>query len=184
MSPASVATRFNVPERFISNLLSHPVPEMQFRDRYLAPSNCETPTTDFPRYPRYTPKIQHWHPDPLEAYVDYIEIIDPRKVFPSEPEGGIRMHPSFARYLEWLRAGYQPPYPSVFEQIHDGGSPKLIGSNRRRILTAQDAGLTEITVWLGRWNQKTGLPLKYGDIIHAIQTSIDIPITKGNLCQA
>jgi hypothetical protein len=124
---------------------------------------------DYPKHERYTPRIQHWNNDPLDAYVDYIEIVDPFAVVPSEPENNIRLHPTFARYTEWFKAGMMPPYPSVFEQVKDG-QRKLIGANRRRILTAREAGIRELPVWLGRWNLETGLPLKYGDILKAAQS--------------
>ncbi len=162
-----VAARFSVPPLFVARVLTESPDQMRERYRadYSVPVNGEAPVTDYPNYMRYTPRMVDVG-DPREAYIDYVEVLDPLDVTPSEPESGIRLHPTFARYVEWYKAGHLPPYPSVFEQIYDG-ERKLIGSNRRRILTAQEAGIRQLLVWLGRWNRETGLPLKYGDLIEA-----------------
>lgn len=164
MNASIIAHHFNLPEQVVENVLSSPIRDMQERDRYLAPSNGEQPEVRYPLYQRYTPKLQYWQQDSREAYVDYIDLVDPCEVVPSEPEDRIRLHPTFARYVGWYKAGFLPPYPAVFEQVYDG-ERKLIGANRRRILAAREADVTSLPVWLGRWNHETGLPLKYGDIL-------------------
>ncbi len=162
----TVAQRFSLPAEVVANAFNDTPTQMGDRDRYFAPVNGEEPETNFPRHPRYTVRIQHWHPEPEQAYIDYIDLVDPMEVTPSEPECGIRLHPTFQRYVAWYKAGHLPPYPAVFEQVYDG-KRKLLGANRRRILTAREAGIRELPVWLGRWNRETGLPLKYGDILAA-----------------
>ncbi|GIK44858.1 MAG: hypothetical protein LC131_07090 [Anaerolineae bacterium] len=162
----AVAQRFSLPPEVVANVFNETPQQMADRDRYLATVNGEEPDTNYPRHLRYAVRIQHWHPGPKQAYLDYIDLVDPMDVIPSEPEDQIRRHPTFQRYVAWYRAGHLPPYPSVFEQVHDGVR-KLIGANRRRILTAREAGIRELPVWLGRWNRETGLPLKYGDILAA-----------------
>lgn len=162
----TVAQRFSLPAEVVANAFNDTPTQMGDRDRYFAPVNGEEPETNFPRHPRYTVRIQHWHPEPEQAYIDYIDLVDPMEVTPSEPECGIRLHPTFQHYVAWYKAGHLPPYPAVFEQVYDG-KRKLLGANRRRILTAREAGIRELPVWLGRWNRETGLPLKYGDILAA-----------------
>lgn len=160
-----IASRFHLPEAVVERVLSEPVEILLARNDYDAPSNTEAPTLDFPRHDIHTPRTAR-HSDPMERYLDYIEIINPFEVIPSEPEDRIRSHPTFGRYTHWFRQGMLPPYPAVFEQIHDGVR-KLLGANRRRILTAREAGIERLPVWLGRWNRETRLPLKLGDILLA-----------------
>ncbi len=162
----AVAQRFSLPAEVVANAFNDTPQQMADRDRYLAPVNGEEPDTGYPQHSRYVVRVQHWHPEPEQAYLDYIELVDPMEVIPSEPEDQIRRHPTFQRYVAWYKTGHLPPYPSVFEQVHDGVR-KLIGANRRRILTAREASIKELPVWLGRWNRETGLPLKYGDILAA-----------------
>lgn len=161
----AVASRFDLPPRVVITVLREPSARMRARDGYLEPQNCREPVTDYPRYEPHTPRITG-HSDVNEAYLDYIEIIVPSQVIPREAEGAIRQHPTYARYVKWYRAGYLPPYPSVSEQRRDGKT-KWLGANRRRILAAQEAGVRELPVWLGRWNTETNSPLKYSDILKA-----------------
>lgn len=162
---AKLADRFTLPIQVVRNVLSGSVEEMRERYLYFAPSNGDLPELDYPKHDRYTVQMMNVS-DPMDAYIDYIDVVDPCKVTPSEPENGIRLHPTFSRYVKWYLEGHMPPYPAVFEQILDG-KRKLIGASRRRILAAQEAGIPALHVWLGRWNRETGLPLKYGDIIKA-----------------
>jgi hypothetical protein len=162
----AVALRYAVPAEVVVRVFNESVDLMRARDRYLAPSDASVPALDYPRYPRHTPKLQSWQQDPMESYIDYLDVVDPFEVIPSEPEGNIRSHPTFQQYVRWYQEGHLPPYPAVFEQIHDG-QRKLLGANRRRILAARAAGVRELPIWLGRWNCETGLPLKYGDILSA-----------------
>lgn len=162
-----VATRFAVPLEFVTQALTTDAVEMRKRsdESFKCPSNGTEPETQYTRYATFTPRIG-CHTNPLDAYVDYIAQVNPREVIPSEPEGNIRLHPTYARYVDWYKSGFTPPYPDVFEQIQDG-CRKLIGGNRRRILAAQDADVPALTVWMGRWNCETSLPLKYGDLVAA-----------------
>lgn len=161
----NLAERFALPLKVVENALTDTVEAMRERYAYYSPIGSDVPDTNFPRHDRFAVRIVNIA-DAMEAYVDYLDVVDPSLVVPSEPEDGIRKHPSFARYVSWCVAGHLPPYPAVFEQIYDGRR-KLIGANRRRILAAQEAGIKELPVWLGRWNLETGLPLKYGDLIKA-----------------
>lgn len=162
----AVAARFELPSEFVANVLNDTPEAMRDRDRYCAPSNGVAPEAACPRYSRFTPKLQSWPPDPRDSYIDYLDVVDPLDVEPAEPEESIRRHETYRRYVEWYRAGHEPPYPAVFEQFR-GGKQCWIGANRRRILAAREAEVGELTVWKGRWNREKELPLKYGDILAA-----------------
>ncbi|MEX3555403.1 MAG: hypothetical protein VB131_01820 [Burkholderia gladioli] len=164
---ARVALRFGVPVRTVVSVLREAIETLQDRDRFIAESNCME-ARPFPEHELGTPRIPYWQTNVREAYVDFIDDFDPRVLIPSEPEGGIRNHPTFARYVELFRAGFKAPYVSVFEDANG----KLISGNRRRVLAAQEACVETLRGWRSAHNHETGLPLKFGDIESAYRDAL------------
>jgi hypothetical protein len=158
---AVAAAHLGVPERTVFSVLTDDVEVLRDRDRFVAPSNCMEPQ-DCPRYELGTPKIAYWQSDFSEAYVGFLSEFDPHTLVTAEHEEDIRRHPTFERYVEMLREGHRAPYIQVFEDLKG----KLVASNRRRTLTAQVADVP-VQGWRGKDFARTGLPLKYRDVVEA-----------------
>lgn len=164
----AVAKRFDIPVRAVKDLVETPPDELARRDKYVPPSNTEKPTTDFEKFPLHSARIdssRHGAGETEGAYVDYLREFDPKELKPTEHEDGIKKTQHFQDYLKWAKEGKQAPYVNVYSD--NNGSGKLLSSNRRRTLAAQDAGLKSITGWHGPYNKETGNPLKYGDVMKA-----------------
>ncbi len=169
---AAVANRFGLPEAAVNALLTEQPSALRNRDRYLEPSGSMEPDTACPRFALGTPRIQSGINDELDCYVDFLSEFPARDLVTSEPEAGIRMHPTYSRYVEMLAQGHQPPYINVYEHVQDDGSSKLVAGGRRRTLAAQELD-RNIVGWFGRANRETNLPLKYGDVLDAYLDAID-----------
>lgn len=159
-----VARRFDLPSTVVREALTTPEDTLRARARYVEPT-APFPVTDCPRHELGCVRIQPHNTDGLEAYIDYLGRMPSQKLVTSEAEGTIRQHPSYGRYREWARLGYTPPYWSVFESVRDG-EQRWVATGRRRTLVAQELG-QEVTVWIGRQNRETHLPIKWGDIVRA-----------------
>jgi hypothetical protein len=161
-----VSGRFGIPVKAVTDLVCLSVEELRERDRFIAMSN-QMEAADFPRYPLGSAKVCCFHTRPLESYTEFLDVFDSRRLVTSEPEGGIRKHRTYLRYVEMLRDGLEPPYIHVFED--EGG--KLVSTNRRRTLASQELG-RRITGWHDVPNHETGNPLKYGDVLAAYEAAV------------
>lgn len=164
----AVAEQFGITVETTSKLLQDSIEELRMRDLYQAEPNCLNPAIDAPRYPLGTPRILTFNINPYDSYVGILTKFQAKDLVLSEPENGIRSHPTFLRYMEMRSAGFEPPYISVFEQVTGSGATKYVSANRRRALVAQERNET-IVGWLEPENHETGLPLKYGDVIRAYE---------------
>jgi hypothetical protein len=72
-------------------------------------------------------------------------------------------HHTYERYISWRRMGVKPPPAHVCETAR--GSWNC--SSRRRLLVAKKLGVS-LEAWVSRHNKETDLPLKYGDVIQAL----------------
>lgn len=158
---AFVAARFRIPELAVREVATLPLEALRARDQYTAPSGSLSPVLDAPRYPVGSAQAMAYSDDP---YLQFLAEVDPHQVHPNEAEENIRLSTAFKAYVQWSQAGIDPPYTTVFEV--DSG--KLVTPNRRRTLAAREAGRT-LQAWLGRVNRETGLPLKYRDVVKAIE---------------
>lgn len=159
-----IAQRFGLPPEAAKDIVSTPVAELKQRDAYMAPSNGEEPVTDAPRLPMGSAKIGMYG-DPMNSYVEFLTLMDPNQIVPTEHEQDIRRHPTFDRYVSWYKAGHVPP--PVFVAQSDKGDGRWFTTNRRRTLAARDAGIKQIPAWVSMHNKETNLPLKYGDVMRA-----------------
>lgn len=159
-----VSKRLDLPACVVRDALTTPEDRLRERARYVEPI-VPYPVTDCPRHELGSVRIQPHNTDGLEAYMDYLGRMPSERLVTSEAEGTIRRHPSYGRYREWARLGYTPPYWSVFESVRDG-QQRWVATGRRRTLVAQELR-QEVTVWIGRQNRETHLPLKWGDVVRA-----------------
>lgn len=145
-----------------------PIAELRSRN-FWAPSNKTDAPPEYPSFPLGSLKISEVpENDPEDSYLYVLRVIPVKDIIPTEPEGFIRQHPTFLRYVEWYRQGHRPPYPCVFEAAYRVGLPYL-SDNRRRILAAKEAGIDNLTCWFGPMNRETKLPLKYGDVLSVMR---------------
>lgn len=158
---AFVAARFRIPELAVREVATLPLEVLRERERYLPPSGSLSPALDAPRYPLGSAQALLHSDDP---YLQFLAEVNPNQVHPNEAEENIRLSTAFKAYVHWAREGIEPPYITVFE-VESG---KLVTPNRRRTLAAREAGRT-MHAWLGRVNRETGLPLKYRDVVQAIE---------------
>lgn len=167
---AIVAGRFAIPAAAVLDLVETPLDVLRERDRYIPPSNTDTPTLDYERLPVGSAKVGVFG-DAEEAYIDHLAEVDPHSLIPSEPEDGIRARdPSYARYVAWFREGHVAPPAQVVES--DRGDGVLLSTNRRRVLAAQEAGVPTVLAWISPRNAETTLPLKFGDVRRAYQEAV------------
>jgi hypothetical protein len=164
---ADIAKRFGLTEAEVRGILDTEVKELKARDEYLPPSNGEQPLTDFPRYDVGAAKIGMYG-DPNNAYVSVLRKFNPAELTPTEHPDMIRQHPTFQRYVDWFKAGHEAPPVDVYQSEKTGG---YLTSNRRRAMTAAEAGVPAINGWFSPNNTETGVPLKYGDIMRAIEAA-------------
>lgn len=160
---AAIAKRFGLTEDEVRSITGTHVDELKARDDYLPPSNGEQPLTDFPRHDVGAAKIGMYG-DPNNAYVSVMRKFNPAELTPTEHPDMIRQHPTFQRYVDWFKQGHEAPPIDVYVSDKTGG---YLTSNRRRAVTAADAGVESINGWLSPTNAETKLPLKYGDIVRA-----------------
>jgi len=160
-----VGKRFGIPPEAVKSLMESGVPELRRRDQWLAESNGTSPQTGFETFPHGTARINQFG-DPNESYVDYMTEFSPHEIEPTEPEDGIKKSQTYKDYVQWAKAGHQPPPVSVFSS--NNGNGKLLTSSRRRTLAAREAGVEKIPAWHGPYNPETGNPLKYGDVMKAV----------------
>lgn len=161
---SEIAKRFGLSEDEVRNIVGTKTEELRARDEYIPPSQTEEPLTDFPRYPEGSAKIGLYG-DPNNSYVSVLRKFNPKDVVPTEPEDMIRQHPTFQRYVDWFKQGHEPPPIDVYQSEKTPGG--YLTSNRRRALTAREAGVDALSGWLSPNNTESGLPLKYGDIMRA-----------------
>jgi hypothetical protein len=128
-------------------------------------------------YPLNSARISEYGGDLRDRYVEYVRLFNPEELTTSEAEDGIktRQGSNYPQYLAWAKKGVKPPLISVAETE----SGALQSSSRRRTLAAQEAG-KPISGWLSPINRETTYkdPLKYGDILDAIQDVKDDTRTK------
>lgn len=158
---SSVAKKFGVPTAVVSDIAKSSVSDLESRNKEGI-------------YPLNTARISEYGGTPRERYVEYVRRFEPDELTTSEAEDGIktRQGSNYPQYLEWAKAGAQPPLISVSET--ENGN--FQSSSRRRTLAAQEAGVA-INGWFSPINQETRYkdPLKYGDILDAIaETDADL----------
>jgi len=160
---AAIAKRFGIPELTVKDILeTHPNELKRRDDDSFAPSNTSKPTTDWERHPIGSAKIASYHSDPNEAYVEHLADVNPHDLAPSEAEDNIKQRdPNYPSYVEWAKRGMEAP-PVTATDWGNGG--KIVSSNRRRVLAAQDAGVSTMKAWKAVHNKETGNLLKYKDI--------------------
>lgn len=161
-----VAEHFGIPPEAAKDALSTSFSKLQERDKAAEaiPSNHdEAPYTDYEKHELGTMRAANWNSNPKEAYVDYLTEHNPAELVTSEPEDGIKKSETYGKYAEWAKAGHEPPPISTSKAAKEGS--KVVSSNRRRLLAAQEAGVEKIKAWHSPENPHTGNPLKYGDII-------------------
>lgn len=128
-------------------------------------------------YPLKAARISEYGGDLRDRYVEYVRRFNPEELTTSEAEDGIktRQGSNYPQYLAWAKKGVKPPLISVAETE----SGALQSSSRRRTLAAQEAG-KPISGWFSPINRETTYkdPLKYGDILDAIQDVKDDTRTK------
>jgi hypothetical protein len=161
---STVADRFGLTADEVRDLVSTPVVDLKERDHYEAPSSTEMPTTDAPALPLGSAKIGRYG-QPENAYVEVLREFNPKDLINTEHEQDIRRHPTFDRYVGWYRQGLVPP--PLFVAESDKVPGRLLTTNRRRALAAQEAGVAAVPAWYSPHNKETGLPLKYGDVMRA-----------------
>ena len=162
----AVAKRFGIPLRTVRAVAHEPVALLQHR--FKADMRVRV-SGDSPwlgeRWPIGTPMIDDYNA-PEESYLDFIWRFSPREVMQirnTEAEQGIKRHPTYERYISWRRLGVKPPPAHVYETAK--GSWNC--SSRRRLLVAQELGVS-LEAWVSRHNRETDLPLKYGDVLRAL----------------
>ena len=162
----AVARQFGIEPEAVAEIDRLAPQVFQDRDRYLAPSNTDVPTDDFPRLPLGSVKIAYHNDDPGDAYIDILRRFDPNEITHSESEDGIKERdPSYQRYVQWFKEGREAPPISVFDNRN---YPLPVSANRRRVLAAREAGVKSILGWYGPHNAATGLPLKLRDVKAAL----------------
>lgn len=160
-----IADHFKIPVAAVRDTLKTDFKELQRRDDDNAPNHAGNgPYKDYENHKLGTVRAASWQSDPKEAYIDYLTEHNPSDLVTSEPEDGIKQRDvSYPKYVEWAKAGHEPPPISTSKSSKEG-SP-IVSSNRRRVLAAKEAGVKKIKAWHSAENPHTGNPLKYGDII-------------------
>ena len=158
---STVAKKFGIPTKVVSGIAKASVEDLESRNKEGI-------------YPLNTARIAEYGGTPRERYVEYVRRFAPDELTTSEAEDGIktRQGSNYPQYLEWAKAGVQPPLISVSET--ENGN--FQSSSRRRTLATQEAGKA-INGWFSPINQETRYkyPLKYGDILDAIaETDADL----------
>ena len=159
-----VAERFEIPTQAVFDIATHSPSDLisRWQDDLQATPNQMGAPKSFRRHALGSARVAEYGGPLNERYVDFLEKFNARDLTTMEAEQGIKSHPTYQTYLDWAKRGIEPPYISVYET--DSGT--LQSTNRRRTLVAQELGST-ITGWLGKLNQETGQPLKYGDVVDA-----------------
>lgn len=161
----AVANRYGIPPEAVQSLLETPALELHKRDEYAAPSNTETPTSDFEKFPLGTAMLDEFMKgNSRDADVSFLKEVDPNDLELTEAEDGVRKRQDYQDYVAWMKQGIEPPPIYVMER-EDG---KLNAVNRRRTLAAREAGIN-LKAWFSPINPETGNPLKYGDILDAAE---------------
>lgn len=157
---AEIAARFGIRQQDLS--LSPQ--ELKDRDEALdVPTSSLTPIKAT-ELPFGSINIVRFGPERSDQYVYILKSVPVDDVVPSEAEEDIRSHESFNRYLRYLREGIEAP-PISIAQNRLGN---LISLNRRRLLTAKEAGIKTVRAWVSPINATTGDPLKYGEIVNPV----------------
>ncbi len=160
-----VAERFGVPASVVAELASV-APEILVArfaaDNEIIPNRMNP--AEFERFPVGTARMADFGGDFRGRYVEHLREFDPATLVTAEAENGIKRSDTYARYLAWAKEGREAPYIAVYET--DNGTLQSV--NRRRTLVAQEVG-KPIKGWFGPMNRETGNPLKYGDVLAAIQ---------------
>ncbi|MDW5418723.1 LPD23 domain-containing protein [Iodobacter sp. CM08] len=169
ISPAeAIAARLlGVPDRSVSEVVRLSVNELTNRDAEQSqiPSNGTVPAL-FKRYPLGSAALAQYGDVEEERYVRVLTEFNANDLLLSEPESDIKKTESFTQYLNWSELGIEAPYIGVNES--DNG--QAISINRRRTLVAQELG-KPIKGWFSPIHHHTGLPLKYGDVIAAVEAA-------------
>ncbi len=158
------AQNLGVPVRMVMEVAR--LSESELKDRDAQRTNLvgefDEPKT-FKRYPLGSAMVDEYGGDFAGRYVSYLREFEPLTLATSEAEDRIKSHPSYAMYVKWSGDGIDPPYVAV----NEGENGKLICTNRRRTLAAQETGRI-IQGWFSPLNKVTGLPLKVADVHAAI----------------
>jgi hypothetical protein len=165
---ARVAERFSIPIEAVADIVSAAPDTLLARSvNSHSPINGTAPHS-FVRYTLGAVRLSEYGGDLANRYVDFLRVFDSAELVNAEAEDGIKRHPSYGRYLDWAKAGIEPPYISVYKT--DKG--RLQSVNRRRTLVAQELG-QPITGWFGAHHAETDLPLKYGDVLDAVRAELE-----------
>lgn len=184
----AVAKRFDLTPDEVTSILTTAPEEMWRRDDWVPPSSTATTLApkqvDFERFPIGSARMMGGRPSsPRDAWVYVLREFSPRDLMSNEVEDGITRTPTFRQYVEWAREGSEPPPISSVARSQNG---KLVSTNRRRLLAAQEAGAKAIKGWFSPENrehrdnsgQPIELPLKYGDVIDAYREAERTPRTE------
>jgi len=163
----AVAARFGIPAKAVREVAELSVDQLRARYKEQDHTNNGQAPEPFVRHELGAASLPDWG-DPQNAYLEYLREMDPKALKLSEGANGIRQHPTYERYKAWAASGSEAPYISVGET--EKGS--WVSSNRRRTLVAQDLGQPSIKGWFGPHNKETGLPLKYGDVMRALNERV------------
>lgn len=161
------AQNLGVPVRMVMEVAR--LSESELKDRDAQRTNLvgafDEPKT-FKRYPLGSAMVDEYGGDFAGRYVSYLREFEPSTLATSEAEERIKSHPTYAMYVKWSGDGIDPPYVAV----NEGENGKLISTNRRRTLAAQETGRI-IQGWFSPLNKVTGLPLKVADVHAAIEAA-------------
>ncbi len=104
------------------------------------PSNVTSPIP--PKFDM--PALGSWMLDDFDGSLAVLIEIPIDEMRPSEGEWNIAlMYASTQRYIEWFRAGYEPP--PLFVLRNKAG--ERLSCNRRRWLAAREAGIKSLKCW-------------------------------------
>jgi len=160
-SMSRVASRFGLTDHEVVDAINSSVDQLTSRDELIRNNITDAPAK-FNRYKIGSAQIETFGGDIKNRYINFLREFDPNDLVLSESEEGIKKHPTYQQYVKWAKDGIEPPY--IFVAQTESG--KLQATNRRRTLAAREAG-RKIKGWYGPFNQETGNPLKYGDILDA-----------------
>ncbi|MBK8184715.1 MAG: PLxRFG domain-containing protein [Candidatus Competibacteraceae bacterium] len=161
-SMSRVANRFGLTDHEVVDAINSSVDQLTSRDELIRNNVTDVPAK-FNRYKIGSAQIETFGGDIKNRYINFLREFDPNDLILSESEEGIKKHPTYQQYVKWAKDGIEPPY--IFVAQTESG--KLQATNRRRTLAAREAG-RKIKGWYGPFNQETGNPLKYGDILDAV----------------
>ncbi len=94
-----------------------------------------------------------WRLDPLLGDYEILLELPTDQLTNAEPEDGIKFHETYKYYLLWAHHGLEPPPISVVAHADDG---RLISTDRRRLLAAQEAGRKTIKAWFSGTSSRGG----------------------------